>query len=115
MSLISSGYGKQAGRLIRRLGRDVTLRTYTNSGTDFDPTRTASDQTVKAAVFKFREDESFDGSIIERNDMKFVIASAVTVTKQDKIVDDGKEYHIVGVENIGPGDNVFYYNVRGRL
>lgn len=115
MALLSAGYKRHVKSLIRRLGRDVTLRQYTLSGSDFDPTRTATDTTVTAAVFDYQANEAFEGSIIQRDDKLFLVASNTVVTKQDKIVEGSKEYHLVDVESIGPGDDVFYYAIQARL
>ena len=99
--------------LVSRLGRAVTVRVYTNSGTSFDPTRTAADTAATAAVFDFEARET-DGSIIQANDKEFVLSSSVPVTQQDAIIDNGVEYSVVNVEQVGPGGSVLMYIVQGR-
>ena len=99
--------------LVSRLGRAMTLRTNTNSGTSFDPTITPSDAAITAAVFDFEAKET-DGSIIQEGDKEFVFSSTVTVTKADKIVDDGKEYEIITLEQVGPGGELLMYIAQGR-
>lgn len=113
MALLS-GYRTKAVSLINRLGRSVLIRTYTQGGTSYDPTLTPTDTPAVAAVFNFKSEE-IDGTVIKRDDKLFLIGAISTVTQKDKIVDDSKEYTIISLEKIGPGDEEFYYRVQGRL
>ena len=109
-----NGFATKLISIIDRLGTDMVLRSYTLSGTSFDPTRTPSDTTVRAVTFDYSNEERFD-STIQKDDRLFLVAANTPVTKQDKIVDGSKEYHIISIENIGPGDEVFHYRIQARL
>jgi hypothetical protein len=106
-------FGGNITSLISRLGRAVTVRTYTNSGTAFDPSRTPADTPATAVIFDFDASET-DGSIIQENDKDISLSSAVPVTKQDKIVDGGIEYEIINIEEVAPGAAVLMYIIQGR-
>jgi hypothetical protein len=99
--------------LVSRLGRPVTIRTFVNSGPDFDPTRTPTDTPATAAVFDFEASE-VDGSIIQANDKELVFSSTVPVTKQATIIDGSIEYVLINVEEVGPGGDVLMYVAQGR-
>ena len=100
--------------LVDRLGRDVTLRSYSSTGPAYNPVLTPSDQTVKAAVFDYDAGE-VDGSIIQYNDKEFVISSTTAITKQMKLVDRAKEYNIENLEEVEPGNEVLMYIAQGRI
>ncbi len=108
-----AGFQGNIESLVSRLGRAVTVRTFINSGSAFDPTLTPSDAAATAAVFDFDADET-DGSIIQENDKEFVLSSTVPVTKQDKIVDGAIEYAIVTIEEVSPGGSTLMYIAQGR-
>lgn len=108
-----NGFNGNITSIIDRLGRAVTVRTITNSGTAFDPVQTPSDAAARAAVFDYEASET-DGSIVQQGDKEFILASTVPVTKQDKIVDGGKVYHIVTLEEVQPGDELLMYIAQGR-
>lgn len=112
MALFS--FNERIESIISRIGRTVQIRTQTQSGTAYNPTLVNSDLPAIAAVFKMEKSEGED-TIIESGDRLFLISSTFSVTKQDKIVDAGVEYHIVSLENVGPGDENFYYRAHGRL
>lgn len=108
-----NGFNGNIQSLVDRLGRSMTLRTVTNSGTSFDPIQTNSDQSITAAVFDFEANET-DGSIIQAGDKEFVFSSTVTVTKADKIIDGGDEFEIISLEQVGPGGELLMYIAQGR-
>lgn len=106
-------FGQNIESLVNRIGRDITVSDITNSGSKFDPDQTSSDVTVKAAVFKYHANE-VDGSTIQRNDKKFVIASSATILKTSKLVDGGNQYQIISLEQVQPGSELLMYVAQGR-
>lgn len=109
-----NGFKRNIESLITRLGRPATLRKYTNSGTAYNPVRTPIDSNIIVAVFDYEAKDTF-GSTIQKDDKLILVASSYAVTKQDKIVDEGKEYNVVEVETVAPGSVKLYYRVQGRL
>ena len=107
------GFNGNIKSLVDRLGRDVTLRSYSATGPAYDPVLTPSDQPIKAAVFDYNADE-VDGSIIQSSDKEFVIASTVAITKQMKIIDRTKEYNIENLEEVEPGNELLMFIAQGR-
>jgi hypothetical protein len=99
--------------LIDREGRPVTVRAFVNSGSNFDPTRTPTDTPATAAVFDFEASE-VDGSIIQANDKDINLSSTVPVDLQSVIIDNGIEYTLINVEEVGPGGDVLMYIAQGR-
>ena len=99
--------------LVDRLGRDITLRTYAQSGPAYDPVLTPTDLTVRAAVFDYEAGE-VDGSVIQSNDKEFVISSTVIITKQMKLIDSGTEYNIESLEKVRVGDDTLMFIAQGR-
>ena len=110
---MAANFGGNITRLINRLGRAVTVRTFVNSGSDFDPTRTPSNDPATAAVFDFDASE-VDGSIIQANDKEFVLSSTVPIDKQAVIIDNSIEYTIINIEEVGTGGDVLMYIAQGR-
>lgn len=101
--------------IINEVGRDVTVRTNTQSGDAWNPVLTPTDvPNVKAAIVDYTAGET-DGSIIQADDKKAYISSTTTITKQDIIIDGALEYHIQKVRLVKPGDEVFLYIAQLRL
>jgi hypothetical protein len=107
------GFSTHIKSLINRIGRDVTYREYVNTGTDYNPVRTPVDITVKAAIFNYSRVERGD-SIIQSGDRKIAIASDVAIDKDGLIIDDGVEYRLVALEEVGPQSEVLMYVAQGR-
>lgn len=110
---MAANFSGKITRLINRLGRAVIVRTYTNSGSEFDPTRTPADAPATAVIFDFDASETA-GSIIQENDKEIILSSTVPVIKQDKIVDGGIEYNIINLVEVAPGASVLMYIIQGR-
>ena len=108
------GFNEGIQSLVDRMGREVTLRSYSSTGPKYDPVLTPTDQTITAAVFDYGADE-VDGSIIQSNDKEFIIASTSVVTKQMKLIDRAKEYNIENLEEVEPGNEVLMYIAQGRI
>jgi hypothetical protein len=106
------GFKTHIKSMISRLGRDVIYREYVNSGTDYQPTRTPVDITVKAAIFNFNVKER-DG-IIQHGDRKIAIASDTPISKEGVVIDNGVTYRLVSLEEVGPQSEVLMYVAQGR-
>ncbi len=102
------GVADQITALIQNIGRNITVRAYTNTGPDYNPTRTASDTTAVAAITRFTAKET-DGTIIQSDDKKAHISSVYSLSKQDKIVDGSIEYQIEDLRTVAPGSETFLY------
>lgn len=103
-------------KLINRLGRDILIRSFVNTGSDFDPVLTPTDTPAIGAFFDYDASET-DGTTIQKDDVLILVGAPDVVTKQDKIVDAAKpsqELNIISVESVGPGDKNFYYRIQAR-
>lgn len=107
------GFAERIPAIIDQIGRTVTHRTFSKSGT-YDPTLTPFDSSVTAAVFDYTAGEA-DGSIIQREDKLMLISAQTVITKGDRLIDGSKDYGIISLELIGPGDESFYYRAQCRL
>ena len=102
------GVATRITAMINDLGRDVIARTYVSTGPDYNPTRTPSNVTVKAAITRFMAKET-DGTIIQSNDKRAHISAGSAITKQSKIIDGSIEYQIEDLRTVGAGDETFLY------
>ena len=112
MSYDYSGLASTAQNLIDKFGRDTTLRTNVLSGSEFDPTITPTDSTIKAVFLSYKSAE-VDGTLIKTND-KMLITYTLLDTKNE-IVDGGKKYEVVNVDEIKPGITPMIYKVQIRV
>jgi hypothetical protein len=97
--------------LIDKFGRDTTLRTNTVSGTEFDPTIVATDETISAVFMGYKTNE-VDGTLIKSND-KMILTYAV-IDLKNEIIDGGKKYEVVNVQEVKPGITPMIYKVQLR-
>lgn len=106
-------FGQNIESMVERLGRDITVRDNTKSGPDYDPVLTPVDVTARAAVFDYDASE-VDSTTIQRSDKEFIIASSSTILKTSKLVDGGKTYQIISLEEVQPGSELLMYIAQGR-
>ena len=102
-----SSFASLATRLIEKNGRDVTLRTLTDVGDDWNPVRQESDVVVKAVNVKISSHQIAAG-IATADDVCYLIDSQQAVVKGQKIV-DGEVFTINKVEHVKPGDQSIMY------
>lgn len=102
-----------ARRLIRENGRDVTIRTFTASGDEWNPVQVPSDVVIRAVQTRFNEEE-IDGKLIQASDKLYLIAGIVDVSLAQRLI-DGADYEVVRVETVKPGPVVVLYKVQVRL
>lgn len=100
-----------SARLINRFGRNLKKRTITNSGTEWNPTQTATDTDIDGVIVAYGLDE-IDGTLIMTTDKKLLTTSAVEL--DDKIVDGSTVYAVVSVSVVEPGDTKLLYKVQLR-
>ncbi|MCP4257652.1 MAG: hypothetical protein GY774_09030 [Planctomycetes bacterium] len=99
-----------AVRLVAKFGRDVDLVSYRNQGASYDPSRLESTETVKAVQVQL---DNIDENLIKSTDKGFLIAAA-EVTVDMSIRDGSKDYSIVAITEVTPGDTVMIYKVQAR-
>jgi hypothetical protein len=112
-------------RLIQKFGegRTVTLRVPVEAPADptkpweVDPNDTVQDTAVPGVVVPIAR-SLVDGNSVQMGDETVLIAGlslGTTVpTTADKIVDEGTEKNIVGVQRIRPGQTDFLYKLQVR-
>jgi len=99
-----------AKRLIDKFGRDVSLITQTQSGTDYAPTITEITTIIKAVITTFNTKE-IDGTLIQASDKKILTYDKI---KPEQIISiDGQRLSIVNVDTVAPGDTKIIY--KGQL
>lgn len=96
-----------------KFGRDVTLRSHTETGTAWDPTLATVDTVVKAVVINYMPHE-IDGTLILATDKKAIFASTFAPTVAMKLIDGEETLEIVNVSIIKPGATVCLYEVQAR-
>jgi hypothetical protein len=102
-----------ARRLIRENGRDVTVRTFTASGDEWNPVQVPSDVVVKAVQTQFKAEE-IDGTLIQASDKLYLVAGGADISLAKRLI-DGADYEVVRVETVKPGPVVVLYKVQVRL
>lgn len=103
-----------AERLIRENGRDASLITKTNTGTDYQPTVSQSSETIKLVQSSFNASDNND-FLLAAHDVKFLVSSAFTISTTQRIETNGLQYSIIGLKEIKPSDISILYIVQGRL
>lgn len=98
--------------LIGEHGRNVTLRSFVESGHPSSPTRTPVDTTVKALSVKVNYSE-LDGTLVKIGDKAYLMSSKVQPDVDMRII-DGRELSIVSVTETKPGDQTIMYRVIAR-
>lgn len=100
-----------AVKLITSFGKNLTLRTMTNSGSAFDPTVTNTDTPIVGVMLGYRAAE-VDGTLIQAGDMQVLTYDPVTV--EQKIIDGGKAFSVVSVTTVSPSVTPLIYKVQVR-
>ena len=110
-----SGLQSTATRLIARFGRAATLvKLTTASGSAYDPGDPAEvEHAVTICEIGYKQSER-DGTLVEQNDRRIMMDSAVAPTSQDRIVDGADEFVVVSVEATQPGPVAVMYTVQLR-
>jgi len=120
MSFDYSGLVAASIALIDKFGRNVTF-TYITPGTYTASTNaitgdSETTQTVKMAITDFRRDE-IDGKKVKRGDKEALLAPD-SLTREprtgDKVTDDGKDYRVMDIDDVKPGDTVLLYKLQLR-
>lgn len=105
-----------AQELIAEAGRDVILLNK-QLGTFNPNTNTVDDsvdtlRTVKA-VFTLYQDKEVDGTIIQRGDKRCLVAGAIN-PGETVIKDGARQYQIVDVQAVQPGETVILSKLQVR-
>ena len=103
-----------ATEMIKEDGRMITIVSLTNSGDDFNPTRSETNTQVMAVQVGFKNNE-VNGETVLKSDLKYLIDSAVPIEIDNVIKDKGRQYSVVDFDLIGPGDQDILYKVQARL
>ena len=103
---------------IDNFGDDVIIRVRTEaSGSDsWDPEFVTVDTTVRAVRTKFKKME-IDGTIIQRDDVLFLIAPDPDYPDPelvDRLVDGSDTYEVLHVETVKPGPLAVLWKVHCR-
>ena len=108
-----SGLSKTATSLIDRFGRDAVLvKLSTTDGYDpGDPSET--EHPVRVVADNYRQSER-DGTLIQANDRRYYLTSAVAPESQDVIEDGDERLVIVNVEDTRPGPTAIMYTLQVR-
>jgi hypothetical protein len=102
-----------ATRLIDRFGRDATLTKLSTAGgyDPGDPSEASYPVRVVADNYSQRER---DGTLIQANDRRYYLTSAVAPESQDVIEDGAERLVIVNVEDTRPGPTAVMYTLQVR-
>lgn len=104
-----------ASRLIAQYGREVILLKRTTSGTAYNPVVTENSHYVYGVQSEYKSHE-IDGTLIQRNDKKFLVYSSLVVPDTKDALQDGtKKYSIIDVKEIKPGTTNIFYEIQARL
>lgn len=102
-----------ASKLITANGRSLTLRHFTSTGPDYAPVLTAVDDAVIGVVLPYSLN-SVDGTLIQQDDKKVLLSSAIAPTPDGKVVMASVVYSVVSIKELNPGGTVVFYQVQIR-
>lgn len=102
-----------AQRLIAANGRAMQLRSFVESGPEYNPVRTPVDQDITAVQTRL-DNREVDGQNIMSTDRMYLLDSQHDPNSFEKLVDGSVEYDIVNAQEIAPGDTSIIYRVQAR-
>lgn len=107
-----------AKRLIAKYGEPVVLRTYTDTGTEWAPTQSTSDQTVPMAFFTLDKDGKETRAVMPgteqttTNFTAYVSQVVGSITPKATVIRGGQVLRIMTVERIQPAAALVVYKLR---
>lgn len=99
--------------LLARFGKTATLTGETLSGDAWDPTVSETDTEVTVVQTDFTQAER-DGTIVQADDIMFLMEASVEPTTADTLTVDGTTYQVVNVMPLRPGSVTMLYRVQAR-
>lgn len=100
--------------MINKYGRDCHLVSFIKSGTDYDPDITEELIPCKVLQSIFNTNE-IDGTLVRRDDKKFLISSSSSPTIEMNLKDGDKTYSIISLLEVKPGDKLILSKIQARL
>lgn len=104
--------------LITKFGTDATIiRAGTPTGPAHNPTPGVPVEYACKAVFDTWRNDQIDGTLIQRGDLKILVASSgltITPTPADKFKHSAKEYAIINVDPLQPAGIPVMWTVQAR-
>lgn len=99
-----------ANRLITNFGQDVTLRQQAQSGTEWNPTLTNTDTTVKVVDLK-QVKRNADGTLQEKatRTLYMSVEAGAVPAQNDKVQIDGEWHTILEVRPLNPAGTAVMY------
>ena len=100
-------------------GKEIILRSFTNTGPEYNPTRTAIDTSVLGINIDFGLNER-DGVMITSSDTQYLIeakdidGNAIEPDMSMRIL-DGSEYQIKNIERVKPASTAIMYVIHAGL
>ena len=112
MSFDYAASAATAQRLIARFGQDATLNRMVNSGTEWAPTQTPDDKTIKVVDLNqvIGSEEEGSGTLTKRT-LLVSTSAGVEPKKEDKVTIGGKKHEIEDVRPLRPGGVAVLYEV----
>ena len=98
--------------MLLRNGREVSLRSRVNIGSDYDPEFDDTDTPVQAAEIKKVTDVA--GFLIEKDDKLFWLKSDIAPTTSDLLIDENTDYTIINVQEYKAGELICAYVIQVR-
>lgn len=104
-----------AEKLLARFGTTATLTKLVNTGTDWNPTQTATDYTV-TVVKKTIQAKDRDGTLVQMDDEIFIVSTDTTVTPEmpDTMTIEGTTFQVINVKTLKPGPTTMLWYVQCR-
>ena len=102
-----------AVKMISKYGQSMTLRSYSSSGDEWNPSLTETDTAVTGVLGNYN-DGLMDGTLIQKDDKYVLLDSSVNPTEADKIVIDGVVFSIAAVNTINPGGTKVFHKLQVR-
>lgn len=114
MTDIYSRAQSQAERALNKYGRDCHLVSFVKSGTDYDPdiTEVLTPCKVLQSIFTTNE---IDGTLVRRDDKKFLIGSDHSPIIEMNLKDGDKTYSIISILEVKPGPTLIMSKIQARL
>lgn len=101
---------KDAAKAFKEEGRAIVLRTYTKTGSSYDPILKPNDSAPVYALQTKAKKYEYDRGLVTATSKVLLVESTIPITKDMKVI-DGSELSITSLEPLQLGDDVIFYRV----
>lgn len=105
-----------AKRLIKKFGREATLKIKSGSGDPWNPTQVETEQTVIIATSKYQNSQ-IDGTLIRQSDKRIYMSTeGATIAPEEghTLTIGDLDHSIKNADPLSPGETVVFWEIQAR-